>query len=97
MGRLLQSAGPQRIQVSEVIPPQTLDFALPFHELHEIPVRLLLQSVQDLLADSKTLTRISHSPHLCTIVRQTKSMLCPVIQVTKKDVEPSSDQWDTPL
>ena len=61
-----QLGGTYHILVHGIVPPQGQDFALPFAELHEVPLGPFLQLDEILLDGSTTLWCISAPPRLAS-------------------------------
>lgn len=64
-----QMISPKHILVYGVVLLQVDDSALPFVELHEVPISLFLQPAEILLDGSASLWRISQSSPFCIIIR----------------------------
>ena len=67
---------------------QGLGFAIPFVELHEVPVGSFLQPVKVLLDGSMTLwCRGCHSSQFGVICKHAEGILCTIIQIINEDVK----------
>jgi len=74
-------AAPQYVLVHGVVSPQVQNFALPFVDLHEVPISPFLQPLQVLLDGSATPWHISYSLQFCVNGKLAEGTPYPIIHM----------------
>lgn len=75
---------PQQVLVFVIVPHQVQGFTLLFAELPNVSVSSFLQPIKLVLDSSMPLWPSSHA---CVIGKLADSRLCPIMQITNKDVK----------
>lgn len=85
---IASSPGPCPLSPQHVLvhSPQIQYFTLVFIELHEVPIRPFLQSVEVPLKSSTTLWSTKYSSQFCVTCRFSEDIFCPTIQVCNEDI-----------
>lgn len=78
----------QPVLVQGVVPPQGLDLAFAFVDLHDVPISPFLQPTQVPLNGSTTAWCIGHSSQFCVICQLAECGLWPIVQVINGDAKP---------
>lgn len=91
--KLLPDSHFQNVLVPGPVLPQVENFTILHVQLHDVPVRPVLQSEEVLLNGDTTIWHISYSSPFCIISKVAGSVLCPNNRSINEDVKQHWPQY----